>query len=549
MRRRDRATSLLEDADPWDLIVLDEAHHARRRAAGSPLEGGPNALLRLMRELKSRTQGLLLLTATPMQVHPVEVWDLLNLLGLPPEWSSGAFLDFFEAIEQPSPAAEAMDRMAQLFQSVERTYGQVGVQDAKRVTDLSPLKTRKVLRALRDPASIPRRQLETTERRAAVRIMRANTPLRRLVSRHTRELLRRYFEAGMMDTPVASRQVEDRFLDMTPAERELYEALEAYIASTYNQAGANERTAVGFVMTIYRRRLASSFSALQSTLRKHLDAVTSANPDALMGLDEDAPDDEAGGDEVLDAEDVGNLEQEALAAEEKADIEDLLGRIAQLPPDSKLASLKSTLADLHRDGYAQVMVFTQYTDTMDFLRGEIQKDGVLKLMCFSGRGGEIPSAAGGWRQISRDDAKRRFRDGEADVLLCTDAAAEGLNFQFCGALVNYDMPWNPMRVEQRIGRIDRLGQQHPAIRIINLHYEDTVETDVYRALRERIGLFESVVGRLQPILARMPQTISEAVLSGARRSQRRNGRPRIRSGASSGRQDSAAGPGGGKQRL
>ena len=324
----------------------------------------------------------------------------------------------------------------------------------------------------------------------------------------------------MMDTPVASRQVEDRFLDMTPAERDLYEALEAYIASTYNQASASERTAVGFVMTIYRRRLASSFSALQSTLRKHLDAVASANPEPLMGLDEDAPDDEAGGDEVLDAEDVGNLEQEALAAEEKADIEDLLDRIAQLPPDSKLASLKSTLADLHRDGYAQVMVFTQYTDSMDFLRGELQKDPALKLMCFSGRGGEIPAADGGWRQISRDDAKRRFRDGEADVLLCTDAAAEGLNFQFCGALVNYDMPWNPMRVEQRIGRIDRLGQQHPAIRIINLHYEDTVETDVYRALRDRIGLFESVVGRLQPILARMPQTISEAVLSGARRGQR-----------------------------
>ena len=66
-----------------------------------------------------------------------------------------------------------------------------------------------------------------------------------------------------------------------------------------------------------------------------------------------------------------------------------------------------------------------------------------------------------WRTIDRDDAKRRFRLGEADILLCTDAAAEGLNFQFCGALVNYDMPWNPMRVEQRIGRIDRLGAGVP----------------------------------------------------------------------------------------
>ena len=68
-------------------------------------------------------------------------------------------------------------------------------------------------------------------------------------------------------------------------------------------------------------------------------------------------------------------------------------------------------------------------------------------------------------------------------MLCTDAAAEGLNFQFCGAVINYDMPWNPMRVEQRIGRIDRVGQTNATIRIVNLHYEGTVETDVYRALR------------------------------------------------------------------
>ena len=83
VRRRDRAAAFLEETAPWDLVVLDEAHHARRRAAGSPQQGGPNALLRLMQGLKDRTQGLVLLTATPMQVHPIEVWDLLHLLGLP----------------------------------------------------------------------------------------------------------------------------------------------------------------------------------------------------------------------------------------------------------------------------------------------------------------------------------------------------------------------------------------------------------------------------------------------------------------------------------
>jgi len=512
MRRRERAAVLLEEAEPWDLVVLDEAHHARRRAAGAPQEGGPNALLRLMRGLEGRTQGLVLLTATPMQVHPVEVWDLLHLLGLPPEWTADAFLRFFEDLEQPSPSAPALDRMAGLFRAVERAYGEVATVDAQRLTAFSRLKANKVLRALRDPASIPRRQLETEERRAALRIVQAHTPLRRLVSRHTRALLRRYFQAGMLTTPIAERSVDDRFVDMTPEERALYGAVEEYIASTYNQAGAAERTAVGFVMTIYRRRLASSFHALRTTLRKHLDAIAVDDRGRLVGSDEDAPDDEIS-DEIPDADEIAELEQRALSAEEAHDIDHLLAGIDRLPPDSKLEILKDVLVELREAGFAQTMVFTQFIDTMDFLREALRGEAGPRLMCFSGRGGEIPTADSGWRTISRDEAKRRFRDGEADVLLCTDAAAEGLNFQFCGALVNYDMPWNPMRVEQRIGRIDRLGQAHPVIRIVNLHYEGTVETDVYRALRNRIGLFETVVGRLQPILAQLPRTIADAAMS------------------------------------
>ena len=514
MRRHDRAAALLEKAEPWDLVVLDEAHHARRRAAGAAREGGPNALLAMMRSLKERTQSLVLLTATPMQVHPIELWDLLNLLGLPPEWTADAFLRFFDDLEHPSPPPEAMERMAALFRAVERDRGELPADAARRLTGLSPLGTSKVLRALRDPAGIPRRQLETAERRAAVAIMRGHTPIRHLVSRHTRELLRRYFEAGMLSTPIAKRRVEDRFIEMTVTERDLYEAVEDYIASTYNQASALERSAVGFVMTIYRRRLASSFRALRTTLEKHLDAIAADDRAPLVGLDEDAPDDETA-EEALDAEEIAEMERQALAKEERADIEHLLDRIRACPPDTKLAALKETLAALREEGYEQAMVFTQYTDTMDFLRDALRREGEERLMCFSGRGGEIPAASGAWRAIGRDDVKRRFRHGEADVLLCTDAAAEGLNFQFCGALVNYDMPWNPMRVEQRIGRIDRLGQRHPVIRVVNLHYEGTVETDVYRALRSRIGLFEAVVGRLQPILARMPRAISDAVLTGA----------------------------------
>ena len=515
MRRRDRAAELLK-AEPWDLIVLDEAHHARRRAAGTPHDGRPNALLRLMLDLKNRTKGMILLTATPMQVHPIEVWDLLDLLGLPAEWSATAFLGFFDDVEEANPSPEAMERMARLFRAVEKSYGEANIVEMQRLIELSHLRSNKVLRALRSNASIPRRRLETVERMAAVRVVRANTPLRRLVSRHTRELLRRYFTVQQSAAPVAVRRVEDRFLEMKTEERAIYESVEDYIATTYNQASAKERTSVGFVMTIYRRRLASSFNALRATLQRHLVNIGADNPDVQFGVEEDVPDDEAV-DEILDVEQVEELEREALAAAEQADIEGLLESISQLPPDSKLDSLKSALSELRGEGYSSVMVFTQYTDTMDFLREALQKDGEFTLMCYSGRGAEILSADGSWKGLTRDDAKQRFREGQAEILLCTDAAAEGLNFQFCGAVINYDMPWNPMRVEQRIGRIDRLGQEHGTIRIINLHYDGTVETDVYRALRNRIGLFESVVGRLQPILAQLPRTISRTVLSGEER--------------------------------
>ena len=512
MRRRERAEVLLEEAEPWDLVILDEAHHARRRGAGTNRNDEPNALLRLMRKLKDRAAGLVLLTATPMQVDPIEVWDLLALLGLPPEWTADAFLRFFEDAAPGNPSREAMERLARLFRSAEARYGEVSPEEAQRLSGLaSVFRARSVVRALRDPATVPRRQLDAGQRRAAVAVMRARTPIASLVSRHTRELLRRYHRKGMLGTPIAEREVEDRFVAMTRDEAALYKAVETYISTTFNQASQEERNAVGFVMTVYRRRLASSFRALRATLGRHRDALAGAErPPA--DLDEDVSDDDLS-EEARDSDEAADLERRALAAEERAAIEALLDSARRLPPDSKVEALRQTLADVFENGFGQAMVFTMFTDTMDFLREELARDGRFGVLCFSGRGGEVRSPDGAWLPLKRDEARRRFRDGEADLLLCTDAAAEGLNFQFCGALVNYDMPWNPMRVEQRIGRIDRLGQRHPTIRIVNLHYEGTVETDVYRVLRDRIGLFESVVGPLQPILSRMPRTIRDAVLA------------------------------------
>ena len=510
MRRRDREHELCEDAEPWDLIVLDEAHHARRKGAGSAAEEGPNALLRLMRRLRSRTRGLVLLTATPMQVHPIEVWDLLDLLGIPASWGAGAFLRFFDLLGKPAPSHSELDELSEMFRAAEAVFGETDANLLGRLGVSSKLRAKRILGALRDASGIPRRALDAQDRDAAIRLMRATTPVSKLVSRHTRELLRKYFKAGKIDTPIADRKVHDEFITMSAGERAVYDAVEDYISTTYNQASAATKNAVGFVMTVYRRRLASSFRALRCTLEARL-APLSASTQATLSVSDDVSDDESR-DEVMDTDEATALEKQALELEERHDIESLLRRVAELPVDTKARQLEKVLAKLKEDEYQQAMVFTQFTDTMDFLRGYLVSKGAKSILCFSGRGGEALSTDGRWLTISRDETKRRFREGQADILLCTDAAAEGLNFQFCGALVNYDMPWNPMRVEQRIGRIDRLGQRYQFVRIVNLHYSDTIETDVYVALRKRIGLFESVVGRLQPILSQLPRTITETVL-------------------------------------
>ncbi len=535
LRRSDRAREVIDQAEPWDLVVLDEAHHARRRGFANLDDHRPNALLALMQQLAPRTPGLVLLTATPMQVEPVEVWDLLRLLGLPPEWSARAFLDFFEQVEHPNPSVDALERIARLFRAMESRLGPVDPQAvAGRLANVGRLRIRRVLDALRSEASIPRRQLSPDDRRLAQQVARLNSPVSRLISRHTRALLRRYHQKGLIATQIAERQVEDRFLAMSEGEAVLYAALEEYITQSYNRVAKEERSAIGFVLTIYRRRLASSIRALVVTLERHLEVVrrgaNSANrlfasDDDLEAIEADTPD--------IDDADVEAAERTALAREEAGEIEQLLALAKELPPDTKLEALRHEVMALRQAGYPQVMVFTQYTDTMDLLREALAVDTELRLMCFSGRGGEVRGRDGSWSAISRDETKRRFREGEADLLLCTDAAAEGLNFQFCGALVNYDMPWNPMRVEQRIGRIDRLGQRFPEIRILNLHYDDTIEADVYRALGTRIDLFQNVVGKLQPILSRLPSLITSQVLAGGARDreQRREVSERLQSDA------------------
>lgn len=511
MRRRERQGELLQ-AEPYDLVVLDEAHHARTRRETSSSGGDrlrPNTLMQLMQQLRSRTEGLLLLTATPMQVSELEVWDLLCLLGMPSEWTEEAFERFFEWVEKENPDEATLSYLAALWRSSVAAFDEPPSNALPEQLRRSPMKKKKVLKALKDTDPLSRRNLGIPERQAALALAKRWTPVQGLISRHSRTLLRAYKQQGAMDLAIGTRHVDDRFLPISPEERALYDAVEDFISTQYARASGQKKSAVGFVMTIYRRRLASSVAALVATLEKRMAGQQ-------QQLEEDAAaaeDDDLSGELTLDIEGLQSAFQEVSVQDELDAIASLLDQARPLMgSDSKGTEFLAAIEQLQNQGYRQVIVFSQYTDTVDALKQLLIDAGRTSLMCFTGRGGELLQRGGTWKNLSREDVKRDFKAGKAEILLCTDAAAEGLNFQFCGALINYDMPWNPMRVEQRIGRIDRIGQTHDQMQIINLHLDGTVEADVYKALKGRIAMFEQVVGKLQPILAKASSSISQATL-------------------------------------
>jgi hypothetical protein len=161
-------------------------------------------------------------------------------------------------------------------------------------------------------------------------------------------------------------------------------------------------------------------------------------------------------------------------------------------------------------------VFTQYTDTLDYIRERLTTADYHSIGCYSGRGGEVYNPARqAWDPVTRADLKERFRVGDITILLGTDSMSEGLNLQTAGWLINYDMPWNLMRVEQRIGRIDRIGATYREIRVTNYFYADTVEQRVYEGIAGDYTDFTDIVGNAQPVLGAIEKTIEQLALADA----------------------------------
>lgn len=514
-RRRNRRRQIL-DAGPWDVVLVDEAHHARRR--GSKPTDTPNSLLALLLEMRDKGmwQALYLASATPMQMNPHEAWDLISLLGLKGRWGSSAnlFLHYYEQL-RVNPESRGWQLLCEMLSDYfsdpkaerderleEEVMKKLGWADSYLVVGLQDNVPSAEARSL-----MPNETSEWMDR-----WLRRHTPMRDRVFRNTRKTLREYQSAGIIpeEVVIPYRHVDDVFIDLDPVwERRLYDRIEEYIRRHYNSYKSDQSSqALGFIMTVYRRRLTSSFEAIKKSLTRRLDVLEQGTRLSDLLSDDDNIDIEYS---LFDPETF-----DVSADRLKDEIHELRRFINDLNKitgeDTKATRLVHDVSSALLT-YDTVVVFTQYADTMDYVRERLLAAGITMIGCYSGRGGEIYDPAdGNWTKVTKSRIKEKFRNRELTILIGTDSMSEGLNLQTSGRLINYDMPWNLMRVEQRIGRVDRIGARYKNIRVTNYFYADTVEQRVYEGIAEDFGDFTEIVGDAAPVLANIEKVIEQLAL-------------------------------------
>jgi SNF2 family DNA or RNA helicase/DNA-binding XRE family transcriptional regulator len=357
---------------------------------------------------------------------------------------------------------------------------------------------------------------------------------RRHFIRRTKEELVRFDEKPLYP----QRNCDTLSYDLTQgpgSEQELYDETTDYIANFYNRAQLLNRSAARLAMSVFQRRLASSTYALMRSFERRkekleglIDDVTSGRVreeqidpqqrrlEGLEDIFESRTFDESvtGEDDGADQE---TFEEKALGATaavslselkaERLKVEELLDKtrvLYEAGEESKFEKLQSVLRDPEFAG-EKLIIFTEHRDTADFLIRRLEGLG------FTGR---IALIHGGMPYQERERQVAFFRkpaaEGGADYLVATDAAGEGINLQFCWLMVNYDIPWNPARLEQRMGRIHRYGQQRDPVVIVNLVAGATREGRVMKTLLEKLETIRRQLGsdKVFDVIGRLFQGVS-----------------------------------------
>ena len=466
-----RSVKVLERLDAqtpqFDLVIADEAHWMRnfgtkQRQAGVSLSAGAGAMV--------------FLTATPIHLGNENLFSLLNILD-----------------EDEFPDIDTADRRFQNNEPIVKAQICVGqippntsmaieiLSDIDPITNIPQLPQFKEVMA--DLASLEKHHSKTTNDKGMV-----------LKAQHSLSELNLI---GHIFSRTRKREVQSNFptrraypirLQLTDLEKRFYDTVTQFV-----QAESEQRTASPviqkWILNTPQRRMASSIPAMVDYYKDRFGLEAS-------DISEDA-------DLMLDNSDNGASGYIGLE-EAREKLETVLKQWPKIGPDTKYDYFINILKELREaEGQLKVMVFAFFKDTLNYLKQRLDQDKFHS---------EIIS--GDVHPSDRNTIVENFRNKpDIEILLSSKVGTEGLDFQFCDTLFNYDLPWNPMEVEQRIGRLDRIGQESDVIRIYNFWIEGTIEERILSRLYDRIGIFERSIGEIELILGDELATLERDILS------------------------------------
>ncbi len=482
-------------------VVLDEGHKARVSRGINKKEYKPNNLLTFMTRLAKRTRNMIIGTATPIQTEVVELWDLLNLLNegagfvmgreftskwrncddaLPVIKGEVTFTspaDVWEWLKTPlPPSTEQDERLSRLRMTL-------GLDDNHHFSDL-PFHDL-------DIAS----QMTLEEIAADKDFFKNNNPVLRHTVLRRRDVLE---DLGLLERVGVDVHPDPKAplgsypgltLDGIGLMTNLPFNLAYQAAEEFTHLLGQRTKAAGFMKNLLLQRICSSFAAGRSTAQMMLDKRTIEDEEELEGLENAL---------------------ESLSDKEAECLRQIIAELSRPEArDPKLAAVNYFL-DEHRTGpipdnktWAEhgCIIFSQYYDTAKWVASEIARAhprNVVAVYAGAGKSGLFQGEE--FSTVEREYIKRAVKHHEIKIVVATDAACEGLNLQTLGTLINIDLPWNPSKLEQRLGRIKRFGQVRRTVDMLNLVYANTRDEKVYSVLSQRLKDKFDIFGSLPDTL-------------------------------------------------
>jgi hypothetical protein len=497
----------------FSCVILDEAHRARRKNLDKDPDkhkAQPNNLLAFLLEMTHRTTSLLLATATPVQINPIEAFDLLFALSQPKSadkvlgdnysvWRNrpGQTLKYIQGEEiYPTAEAEMWEIIRNPFPARGDARSFATFRDQLDIDDETAVLKQDLYNELPKSAKNRVRSMFADDN-----FIQNHNPYIRTIVRRTRDFLE---NAINKDTGEPYLQKIDAVLlgEDTGSALELSGYMEQayHIAEEFCEKLSGRVKSGGFMSTLLLKRIGSTMSAGESTARKMLKWTEDGKEMLYSMFDELAEEDDE------DTGDTAHSDIKDLTAEELDCLVKLVSVLnSNTDTDPKYLKARDILTKgAEGEGSWKAkgcILFSQYFDSATYIAERLSKDFAdTHIGLYAGGDKSGIYLNGAFRRESKNDIKRLVKLREICILVGTDAASEGLNLQTLGTLINIDLPWNPTRLEQRKGRIQRIGQLADKIYIYNMRYKDSVEDKVHSKLSSRLQEIFSLFGQIPDVL-------------------------------------------------